>query len=43
MDEKIYELMISLLPYVILSSINDPKNSFMTIYFSIHKIKVYIV
>jgi len=41
MDEKNYELMILLLPYVMLSSIIDKNNSFMIIYFS-HRIKSYI-
>jgi hypothetical protein len=41
MDEKNYKLMILLLTYIILSSINDKNNSFMTIYFMniiIHKV-----
>jgi hypothetical protein len=33
MDENNCELMVSLLPHIILSSINDKNNSFMTIHF----------
>jgi hypothetical protein len=41
--KNIYELMISLLPHVILSSINDENNSFMTSYFSIQKLHCIIL
>jgi hypothetical protein len=33
---KNYELIISLLPYILLSSMNDKSNSFLTIYFSMY-------